>query len=66
VDGWVRSRQIREYVAAVRTFLIDRDGKVAEGGEADRWMKWALELGDRADPLSPSPHSVLDDPEPTT
>ena len=64
VDGWVRSGQIRVYVAAVKALLIDRDGKVVEGGEADKWLKWALEQADRADPLSPSPYSVLDEPEP--
>lgn len=49
---------------ALRAIHGERDGKGVEEGEADRWMKWALEQADRADPLSPSPYSVLDEPEP--
>jgi len=64
VEGWVRSRQIREYAEAVRAFLIERDGKITEGGEAEKWLKWALEQADRADPLRRSPYSILDEPEP--
>lgn len=36
VDGWVRSRQIREYAQAVRALLIERDGQFTEGGEAEK------------------------------
>lgn len=64
VEGWVRSRQMREYAEAVRALLIERDGKITEGGEAEKWLKWALEQADRADPLRPSPYSILDEPEP--
>ena len=64
VDDWVRSRQIREYAEAVRAYLVERDGQIAEEGQAEAWLAWALEQADRFDPLSPSPHSVLDAPEP--
>jgi hypothetical protein len=65
-DYWARSKKIREYVAAVRARLVERDEDViAGGGKGEAWLMWAVAQADRLVPLSPNPYSVLDEPDPT-
>jgi len=46
------SRTVREYLTAVHDFLIQRDGAIADDGEAARYLRWAKDQADRMDPLS--------------
>jgi hypothetical protein len=60
-DSWRQSRSIREYIQALEQRLLDRDGRIEDGSEISRWLKWAREQADRLDPLTPSPPSILDE-----
>ncbi len=55
-----QSQIIRDYVGTVV-----RSGRYEPGSSGfdtvEDWTTWALEQADRIDPLSPSPHSVLDE-----
>lgn len=53
VDGWHRSRRIREYLAAFRQQAIHLYGPIQAGGELDRRLAWADSVAERLDPLRP-------------
>jgi hypothetical protein len=61
VDSWKKSQDLRSYIEAVERFLIQRDGIIADGSEAQKWLTWARQQADRFDPLAPTPASVLDE-----
>lgn len=63
VSGWQKSKQIREYIKAVREDAIRRDGGIDPGSELDKWLAWANQQADRFDPLSESAQSILDEEE---
>jgi len=60
-ESWRKSLMLREYISQVREFVTERDGAIEQGGELERWLKWADDQADRLDPFSPSPPSVLDE-----
>ena len=49
VAKWKQSREIREYMAAVRALAVEKYGGYDEGSELDRWLKWAGGVADRVD-----------------
>jgi hypothetical protein len=59
--AWCKAKQIRDYVEAVRSDLLKKQGNIEPGSEAARWLAWALQQADRLDPLVESPPSVLDE-----
>ncbi len=60
-QSWKQSQLIREYVAAVRAKVIERNIEIVPGGEIDQWITWANQQADRLDPLAKSPPSILDE-----
>jgi hypothetical protein len=50
--AWRQSKTVREYLLAARTVVLERDGRIAEGGEIDRWFQWAHNVAESIDPLS--------------
>lgn len=58
VDAWSRSQRIREYLAAVEAGA-DPDDEALQS-----WLTWAREYADWLNPLTDSPPSILDEPEP--
>jgi hypothetical protein len=59
--NWLKSQQIRSYVEAVRTLVIQTEGQIAQGSEAEKWLTWASQQADRFDPLAKSSPSILDE-----
>ncbi len=55
VDAWHKSRQIREYVEAVRHAVLVKYGRIDPDSEAEQWLRWAEGHADWLDPLKP-PH----------
>lgn len=51
VTGWVKAKQIRAYVTAVRS-AHESAGGIASGSELDDWLKWATGRADELDPLT--------------
>lgn len=54
------SRQIRDFIAAVRAHH-EANGPVASGSDVAQWLDWASQHADRLDPLRISPPSILDE-----
>jgi len=61
--NWQKSKQVREYIEAVKKEAICENGEIVPGGEIARWLRWANDQVDRLDPLTESPPSILDDDE---
>ncbi len=61
--NWQKSKQVREYIEAVKKEAIRENGEIVQGSEMDRWLKWANDQADRLDPLTESPPSILDEDE---
>jgi hypothetical protein len=59
--NWLKSQQIKSYVEAVGNLVIQNEGEIAQGSEAEKWLIWAKEQADRFDPLTKSPRSILDE-----
>lgn len=51
VASWQQSEALRSFVAATRTKAVNRYGRVEMGSALDHWIKWALSVADRLDPL---------------
>lgn len=51
LSSWRKSEALRSFVAATRAAAIDRYGRVEVGSELYSWIKWALSVADRLDPL---------------
>ncbi len=51
VLNWKKSGDIREYLKAIKTCIIDKHGGYDEKSEFDQWLKWASSYADRLDPL---------------
>lgn len=56
--AWRRSRDIREYLAAVEAEADPNDEALHS------WLTWARDYADWLDPLTDSPPSLLDEPDP--
>ena len=61
IDAWHGSQRIRSYISAVREAVTATQGQIEEGSPCDKWLKWATQQADRADPLVKSPPSILDE-----
>jgi hypothetical protein len=59
--AWREAKNLRRFVAEARKQR--RDDATASGFDFDAWAAWALAQADRLDPLTPSPHSILDEAE---
>ena len=59
-DLWHKSKQIREYISAVKEDAISKHGEIIIGSELDKWLTWASQQANRIDPLSSSSESILD------
>lgn len=57
-DAWSRSQRIREYVAAVEVRADPADEALQS------WLSWVRNYADWLDPLTESPQSILDEPDP--
>ena len=60
-DDWSESRKLRQYIEAVRQSALERGEDVGTDSVPGKWLAWASQQADRLDPLTASPHSVLDD-----
>lgn len=49
--SWRKSEALRAYVEAARAAALAKHGSIDDGSELDEWMKWALGVADRLDPL---------------
>jgi hypothetical protein len=58
--AWRQITMLREYIARVEQFVLERDGRIAEGTDVAWWLAWASQQADRFDTITPSPPSVLD------
>lgn len=58
--SWRKTREIRDYLAAVTDQLLERDGSIGLYSEVANYLRWAHQQADRLDPLKPSPPSILD------
>jgi len=52
VAKWKQSREIREYMAAVQAFVVEKYGGYDAGSELDRWLKWVEGAQNSLDHLS--------------
>ena len=59
IEAWYRSRQIREYLQAVKRTAIQKYGRIEPSSELDKWLTWAKQHADRVDPLVEVPLPVL-------
>lgn len=59
-SNWQKSKQLREYIHAVREEAIQKNGGIEPGSELDSWLTWANQQADRFDPLVENPPSILD------
>ena len=60
-DRWHKSQSLRRYIDAVRDAVVERDGVVPTGSDAETWLRWATAQADRLDPLTTSPPSIIDE-----
>ena len=51
LSSWQKSEALRAFVAATQAAALERDGPIQEGSALDNWIKWALSVADRFDPL---------------
>ena len=59
-EAWHKSKQIREYIEAVKQTININKGSTFSIEESDSWIYWATEQANRIDPLVASPDSILD------
>lgn len=59
-ENFCKSRQIREFIAAVENERLNAKQIYISDEEYNAWIKWALDQADRLDPLADSPASILD------
>jgi len=62
-ENWHRSKQIREYIQAVKDDAIRKNGCIEPGSELDKWLTWANQQADRFDPLLESRPLIPDKDE---
>jgi hypothetical protein len=60
-ENYHKSRQIRDFVAAVENELLEGNTVYLSNDEHTEWVKWARDQADRLDPLSVNPPSILDE-----
>ncbi|HWR53222.1 MAG TPA: hypothetical protein VN428_19100, partial [Bryobacteraceae bacterium] len=53
VDRWIRSKNIRAYLAAFKACMEKWSGPIQQKSDAGRWLTWAQDYADRLDPLEP-------------
>jgi len=60
-EDWAKSNHLRDYIDAKKSDYIARGVSIGPKSKAGKWLKWASDQADRLDPLTKSPHSILDD-----
>jgi hypothetical protein len=60
VKNWNKSRQIREYVDAVKEQAVRNNGIVTSDSALGKWLTWAAQQADCLDPLKKQPVSSFD------
>jgi hypothetical protein len=63
IDAWHKSQRMRQYIRAVHDTVTAKHGPMQEGSPLHKWIIWATQQADRADPLATSPPSILDEKE---
>lgn len=58
--NWQKSKQLREYIQAVKDDAIRNNGSIEPGSELDKWLTWANQQADRFDPLLERRPSIPD------
>jgi hypothetical protein len=53
VAAWLKCKNIRAYLEALKTMLVERHGNIEPGSKADEYFNWAFSYADRLDPLAP-------------
>jgi hypothetical protein len=61
---WRASQNLRSYIEAKKQHHLAIHGEIEPEGDFARWLTWATRQADRLDPLTESPHSILDEPVP--
>jgi hypothetical protein len=61
---WRASQNLRSYIEARRQNHLAIHGEIELEGDFANWLSWATQQADRLDPLTESPHSILDEPVP--
>jgi len=61
VAAWLKSRDIRDFLEAVKQNYAHAGLEIAAGSEAAEWLAWVKQQADRFDPLVKSPPSILDE-----
>ena len=51
-NAWQQSTQLREYLAAVETAVLGRDGHIGPDSKIGRWLAWAHKRADEMNPIS--------------
>ena len=60
-ENFHKSKQIRDYVAAVGNERLKGNPVYVSDEDHDAWVKWACDQADRLDPLADSAASILDE-----
>jgi hypothetical protein len=50
-NAYRQSLILRDYIAAAREAVLQRDGHIESGGRIDRWFRWVKRVADSIDPL---------------
>ena len=51
VKNWNKSKQIREYIDAVKEQAVRNNGTVTPDSELGKWLTWAAQQADYLDPF---------------
>ena len=63
-ECWQASQNVRAYIEARKHKHLASHGQIESDGDFAAWLVWATQQADRLDPLTESPHSILDEPVP--
>jgi hypothetical protein len=60
VDGWIRARQMREFIAELERIWKEEKVDLSPDAPKGKRIIWMKQQADRTDPIVPSPPSILD------
>jgi hypothetical protein len=60
VKNWHKSKQIREYIEAVKEQAVRDNGIISSDSELGKWLTWAVQQADNLDPLKKQSSLVPD------
>jgi len=61
VSSWLKSRDIRSLVEAIKHHFARAGKEIEPGSELAEWLTWVEQQADRFDPLVKGPPSILDE-----